>query len=372
MTINDLKVVQEILWEVRSKWRNLGLQLDMKIEDIEAISARGMSSNPDDCFTDCIKCWLRQSDPSPRWTSLIKALKSSTVGFPDLAKKLEREYFKPSSTTNCDELEVAKLKFPHIDEVAMNEQQRKELEQRLIVETKDIMTEFHILINKFFDTLEDENCPIERLIRYLEMELCKEVKPRPTNIKEIQHIIDKNSTFYDYKFLEYMIKLAGTDHDKKGVDEYEKKFKVYAQRRVFECPSQFGAKRTPNDTELHVKLDSKYQCQLSELREYQIRLCRILNVHVFITRLFSVEKGCLKLVFLLPRHVPASSFPLSNEQEKELKNLGVLRLSCVGYCFSNQAYNSSTLSLWDTQEHDESESISGYEGRSSEDNSSKL
>ena len=59
-----------------------------------------------------------------------------------------------------------------------------------------------------------------------------------------------------------MIKLAGTDNDKKELCEYKEAFVVYAWCRVFECPCQFGAKITPNDTELHVKLDSNYQYQL--------------------------------------------------------------------------------------------------------------
>ena len=165
MTTKDLKAVHESLWEVRSKWRNLGIQLDIKVEDLEAIAANN-HQKVDECFADCIICWLRQSNPPPTWTSLINALKSPTVGFQDLAKTLERKYLQQSSITNHDG--VVKLRFPHVDEVAMNEQQRKELEQRLKLETKEIMTEFHILVSRFFDTLENEKRPIERLTRYLE------------------------------------------------------------------------------------------------------------------------------------------------------------------------------------------------------------
>ena len=335
MTTEDLKVVQETLWDVRSKWRNLGIQLDIKVEDLETIAANN-SLKVDDCFTDCITQWLRQSSPPPTWVSLIRALNSPTIRFQDLAKELKAKYMRSTSVT--DHNEVVELRFPHIDEVAMNEQQRKELEQRLKLETKEIMTEFHILINRFFDTLEDENCRIDRLTRYLEKELCKEIVPQPTSVKEVQRVIDENSTFYDYKFLKYMITLAGTDKDKKGVVEYEKRFKVYAQRRVFECPCEFGAKRTPTDTELHVKLDSNYECQLGELKEFQIRLCHILSMHVFVTRLFSVEKGCFKLLILLPQHIQTSMFPLSIEQKEELISLGVLQLSCGDYIFTKDSF----------------------------------
>ena len=133
--------------------------------------------------------------------------------------------------------------------------------------------------------------------------------------------------------MEYIIELAGTDSNKKKLCEYKEAFIVYAQHRVFECPCQFGAKCTPDDT---VKLDSNYQCQLSELKEFHIRLCRILNVHIYRTRLISVEKGCFKLLFVLPQHIQASTFPFSKEQEKELEHLHVLQLSCGSYHFNKR------------------------------------
>lgn len=58
----------------------------------------------------------------------------------------------PSSSIiiNHDDIE---LKFPHIDEIAMDELQKKELEQRLMLETKEIRTKFNILRNVFLDSL---------------------------------------------------------------------------------------------------------------------------------------------------------------------------------------------------------------------------
>ena len=337
MTLEDLKTVQSDLWDVRSKWYNLGIQLDMKIEDLEAIKEKN-SNNPDQCFTDCITCWLRRSDPLPTWVALLKALKEHTVGFQTLAQDVERKHMHSYQKIKHD-----KVSFPHISEVAVDEQQREELEQRLVVETKDIKYKFYILINKFFDTLEDQNSSVERLVRYLEKPLSKEFIPQPTKIKEVQSIVGENSSFYDYQLLEYMIELAGTENDKKELEKYKESFLDYAQRRVFECPCQLGATRTQNDTELHVKLDSSYKCKLAELREFQIRLCHILKVKVYITRLLSVEKGCLELCFLLPQHVQVAIFPLSVEQEMELVGLGVLQLSSGDYKFKKPIFQVCTL-----------------------------
>ena len=132
-----------------------------------------------------------------------------------------------------------------------------------------------------------------------------------------------------------MIDLVGTDSNKEQLSKYKDAFAVYAQRRVFECPCQFGAEHNPYDTELHIKLDERYECKLDELKKFQSRLCVILKVHVYVIRLFSVEKGCFQLLFLLPKHIQALTFPLSLEQENDLVRLHVRHLSCGSYLFSD-------------------------------------
>ena len=183
LSVDDLSIVQIDLWKVRSKWRNLGIQLGTKIDDLEAIH-KEHGNAPDSCFTDSIICWLRQSSSPRTWMAIIKALRSPTVEFYNLAEELERKYLQSSSINNLDELDI---KFPHIDEVSMDEQQRKELEQRLMLETKEIKSKFNILINMFFDALEDRDFPVRRLERYIDDELGKLMK-QPTNIEEVQCI----------------------------------------------------------------------------------------------------------------------------------------------------------------------------------------
>ena len=99
LSTDDLMVIQNELWDARSKWRNIGIQLQMKIADLEAIGEKN-SNVPDNCFTDCITTWLRQTNPSPTWTALIKALRSSPVGFQEMAKRLERKFLQPFLTDN--------------------------------------------------------------------------------------------------------------------------------------------------------------------------------------------------------------------------------------------------------------------------------
>ena len=152
-------------------------------------------------------------------------------------------------------------------------------------------------------------------------------------------IIKQHSSFFNYRFLIYMIDSAGTIDDRQRCEKYHRAFICYAQRRIYECPSTFGATLSPSDTELHVKLDSRYdKCSANELHEFQDRLSVILQRQVYIFRLLSAEKGCFKLVYAIPLRLKQAIFPLQDEQKKALTELGVLQLSC-GTCY----FSSNTL-----------------------------
>ena len=88
----------------------------------------------------------------------------------------------------------------------------------------------------------------------------------------------------------------------------------------------------PNETELHVKLDSKYdEYTVAELTDFQSRLCRILNRKVYTIRLLSVQRGCFKLVYAISNYIVNATFPLTDKQESELAALGILQLNCNDY-----------------------------------------
>ena len=129
-----------------------------------------------------------------------------------------------------------------------------------------------------------------------------------------------------------MIRLSGTNDDKQNLESYRTKFIHYAKRRVYECPAIISNLNPANETELHVKLDSKYDnCTVAELEEFQSRLCMILRRKVYAIRLLSMEKGCFKLVYAISDYSANATFPLSEEQESKLADLGILQLTCNDY-----------------------------------------
>ena len=209
------------------------------------------------------------------------------------------------------------------------------------METKDIMQDFHVLRNKLFDSIEEQKITVDKLVEYLEDEVSlsdylpqRDINSKPPTLKEVKQIIKQNTSFYDYQLIKYMIKLTGRDKDIERLEKYEKAFSAYAERRVYECPSVFSTSDDHTKSELHVKLDSMYdKCKLEELNDFKCRLWSILKVSVYVCCLKSVERGCFLLTFFIPHRLQDAVFPLSAEQENDLLELGVHKLTCGRYQF---------------------------------------
>jgi hypothetical protein len=73
------------VWEGRSKWYNIGLELGLTAGTLDAIKQTN-HHDVDDCFRATLKEWLSSSDLKPTLSSLADALKSRTVGLAQLAE----------------------------------------------------------------------------------------------------------------------------------------------------------------------------------------------------------------------------------------------------------------------------------------------
>ena len=78
LSIGNLRDVLNRVYDARSKWCEIGVQLCINAGTLDAIK--------EDHQGDCGKCletllctWLRGSDPSPSWKALADALKSPPV-----------------------------------------------------------------------------------------------------------------------------------------------------------------------------------------------------------------------------------------------------------------------------------------------------
>ena len=95
LNINYLVEVQHAIWEGRTKWRPLGLELGLLPDTLKAIRSNHPQS-VDECFCEMISEWLK-SDYRPNWEILISALRSPIVGLHSLASKFEDRLGKVSA-----------------------------------------------------------------------------------------------------------------------------------------------------------------------------------------------------------------------------------------------------------------------------------
>ena len=88
---DNLKDVQDLVWDARIKWSNLGLELGIKIDALEVIE-QNHKSDIDTCFKAMLLKWLRMVDPLPSWEGLISALGKNSVGRKDLVEKIQSKF----------------------------------------------------------------------------------------------------------------------------------------------------------------------------------------------------------------------------------------------------------------------------------------
>ena len=96
---DNLKDVQDLVWDARTKWNNLGLELGIKISDLEVIEQKN-KSDVDTCFKMMLLMWLRIVDPLPSWEGLISALGKNSVGRKDMAEKIRKIYTDSSPSSD--------------------------------------------------------------------------------------------------------------------------------------------------------------------------------------------------------------------------------------------------------------------------------
>lgn len=77
LSIDDLREVLKAVWDARTKWYYIGLELGIEPATLDAIEKDHKSS--DDQFRHMLKKWLMNSKIPPTTETLSKALRSLTV-----------------------------------------------------------------------------------------------------------------------------------------------------------------------------------------------------------------------------------------------------------------------------------------------------
>ena len=90
-------MILEELLEAQNQAHLLGLMMNVKPRDVEAIQAT--YQQPKDRLLHVIIAFLQQAEPRPTWRAIVEALKSPVVGLTALARRLEAAHFPDPTST---------------------------------------------------------------------------------------------------------------------------------------------------------------------------------------------------------------------------------------------------------------------------------
>ena len=90
------------LYDVRKKWKLIGLGLRLPPSDLDAISG-----DPLECLQTSLSKWLKGIDPLPTWDALIAVLRSRVVDEEKKAQELEEKFCRipPALTDTRTEMQ---------------------------------------------------------------------------------------------------------------------------------------------------------------------------------------------------------------------------------------------------------------------------
>ena len=241
--------------------------------------------------------------------------------------------------------------FPYLDLSRLTPKQQQQLKGRLRKEFTDITMQFQYLVSTTLTSLEKRCVKVHKILSHLmkfEMydPVLKDSKApvlhqqfinleKADSIDDIFWILKDYMSFFNYHLIEHIIIVLGTEEDKAELKKYKMNFQKYAERRVYECPPQFGPVSNADHADIFVKVDSRYEdFTVIEIEVFSQKLSELLNVSTKgVLCLCTVEKGCFQLTFQVSPLVKEEIFPLSSEQERALAAEGVIRLIYGEYQF---------------------------------------
>ena len=233
----------------------------------------------------------------------------------------------------------------------MSGTEKKSLGFSLLCNSRQLNRKFSKLCTNTYRSLKDQDVSkdelvvcitgddsLESFVKGQNKSILADRKQELSETRDIGIVWKIASDYFNYYLIELVIEHFGTAKDKQNFEDYNKSFTEYTKRRVCECPSEFGI-QNETDCVIIVKLESpKYDdCTVLQLIPFIDKLLEILKLtQKGIFRLCRVLPGCVELTLLAPSFVESANFPLSPDQEVDLKDLGVVRLRCGNYTYPSE------------------------------------
>ena len=323
---------------IGGKWFILGVYLDLGYYELCNIKHKN-NDEWEPCLMDMIHLWLTQKKERS-WETLINALKEESVGLyyqatsisESMSNDSESKEFQDAMPSGegfecpycrecsinrymkreCPKFRSSDLAFPYLVRTKnLTTNEREIVESQLLKQTREVITEFSEFIRDIRDSFQRidpvklaaaviDIAPRESLTRSLlgslDVENVNSVVVMISNLQQQNYI-----SFFNYHILQDLVKKYGTKEDKTKLSAYDKKFKDFCKRSVFEIPEGVLGPPPNNGQKLAFKVTKLLT--LDEAQSAKRKIAEILDIEENIGGLIflGANKGCVELNFSAPK-----------------------------------------------------------------------
>ena len=232
----------------------------------------------------------------------------------------------PHATEQVDS--ECKLHFPYLDCLSLDCEEKEILETRLIDDTKEIVSQFADMEDSLIVSLQSQTVDPKRLVNYalhlikkLDMKKEKKQLKRARSVSEVFVALHPFKSFLHYEIVESIAKKFGSSDDHQLMDEYISKFSQFCERSVFEVPPNIfhDSDPKPADKIFSVLFTPEEYATLGDVVAVRRKLAKILGIPLHSLRLYKIERGSVRMSFLIPKKIAGKIFPLPQGKIHVLK-----------------------------------------------------
>ena len=269
----------------------------------------------------------------PSTDDVVKKLHDSYERHKTATSRVEQPQLSPPPHQQPPPEAPTSFSFPHLDTSSLDEDDRIELEDRLIRDTTKMMFDFTAFTLNIQESFEKriQLDKIKYSVLNLEMfdpEDKQEIK-NAQNLVQIFMTLRDYISFFNYEIVQYLIELLGSPDDQTQLREYCSALDQFCQRNVFEVPAEaFSSKSRIKTAKVFVLKCTERVATLEYVKRLTRRIAEALGLQRAALQLRSVRQGCLELHFLITVAVAKRIYPVSPTVQAALSAMGVKFLTC--------------------------------------------
>ena len=220
----------------------------------------------------------------------------------------------------------------------LDEADKIDLQQRLISDTRKMVTKFAYFTSFLEKSLEDQKIPLKQIAECvlslqaftedIGLKLLKkkdeEAIQQAQSVTAIFIILRPYISFFNYEIMEHLVEHHGSPDDHKRLKEFLTAFNTFCQRSVFEVPPNVYSSKSRTDCKVFVvKCTERVATTLESVRGVRGKIADILGLKASSLQLRSIAKGCVELRFLVSTAVVNRILPVPSAKKLALKEIGV-------------------------------------------------